>query len=184
MIFTDGAYELVEGRPVASIGGVLFDPASGYCGFFAAELLPKTLKEIGGDSANPIAAVELLAVVCAMEVWFTTCRGRSVLAFVDNDSAKHALVKGGSSTPTLALLCQQVCDREIAGRILAYFERVPSASNIADPPSRGIAPPAVPGWPAIVHEFCRSLPGTGNSRGQFSWGVRDLVCSLASDSPK
>ena len=32
--------------------------------------------------------------------------------------------------------------------IHAYYERVPTSSNVADDPSRAAAPPQLPGWPA------------------------------------
>ena len=80
----------------------------------------------------------------------------------------------------VSLLCEQVCEVEVQARALLFYERVPSASNIADPPSRGRAPPAIPGWPAPVRLSIEDLfplhPGQVPSQG--SWGVRDSALLL------
>ena len=88
-------------------------------------------------SHNPICAVELLAVLCAMRLWRGRLSHRASLCFVDNDPAKHALVRGGSAVFDVASIVQATCELEIAGRMLSYIERVPSSSNPADAPSRG-----------------------------------------------
>lgn len=67
------------------------------------------------------------------ECWFT---GRAVLHYIDNQPACYSLIKGQSDAPdcnrlvfvTLMKLARMRCD--------AWFDYVPSASNIADLPTR------------------------------------------------
>ena len=60
---------------------------------------------------------------------------------VDNDAAKHALVRGTSSiAAATTTICEVVCADEIEQRSLSHWERAPGSINMADPPSRGHRP--------------------------------------------
>ena len=59
-----------------------------------------------------------------------------MLLFVDDDSARHAPIKGGSPSPASAMLVSLFWAEEASLRSFAWVERVASASNIADGPSR------------------------------------------------
>ena len=68
-------------------------------------------------------------------------RGRDVLAFIDNASAKDSLVKADSPHPTtsaLAVSARLACAHLMIG---LWMERVPSCANIADWPSRNLLTP-------------------------------------------
>ena len=67
-------------------------------------------------------------------------KGRPVICFIDNDAARYALIKGSSPTPDSAWLAALYWEREATVGSYSWFERVPSPSNIADAPSRGVAP--------------------------------------------
>ena len=58
------------------------------------------------------------------------------MLFVDNDSARHALIRGGSPSSASAYLVSAFWKAETALLAYVWVERVPSASNIADGPSR------------------------------------------------
>ena len=133
---------------VGSVGGVLLDAAGGSYQFFAATLGPEAMGALSSKAANPIAAVELLACLIALALWANEVRDRAVIGFVDNESAKCALVKGGSAAQDVATICGDVCAAEIALAAVLYWERVPSSSNISDAPSRGARPVALPGLPS------------------------------------
>ena len=130
---------------MGSVGGVLLDAAGGSYQFFAATLGPEAMDALSSKAANPIAAVELLACLIALALWADEVRHRAVIGFVDNEAAKCALVKGGSAAQDVAAICGDVCAAEIALAAVLYWERVPSSSNIADAPSRGARPVALPG---------------------------------------
>ena len=59
-----------------------------------------------------------------------------MVVFVDNDSARHALIKGGSPSPASAQLVGLFWTVEAHLRSFAWIERVASSSNIADGSSR------------------------------------------------
>ena len=75
-------------------------------------------------------------MVVARLAWAERLRGRRVLYFIDNDSARQALIK--SYSPVLASL-RIVLDClkwDMDNQSNAWYARVPTASNIADGPSR------------------------------------------------
>ena len=103
---------------------------------------------------------------------------KAVLAFVDIDPAKHALVRGGSSVRDVAAIVDATCALETRSRMMTYVERVPSASNPADAPSRGESPLAldVLGRAArdSVERDAVAVDGLSEIPGRLCKGVRDL----------
>ena len=78
-------------------------------------------------------------MVLALRAWGSRLAGKHLISFVDNEGSKYSLVRGYSDSPSISFLCglaDAVLDEH---RILAWFSRVPSCSNIADAPSRGEA---------------------------------------------
>ena len=69
-------------------------------------------------------------------MWGTRWRGRRSILFVDNDAARHALIKGYTSSLASARLVASFWEGEAALASYCWVERVPSPSNIADGPSR------------------------------------------------
>ena len=59
-----------------------------------------------------------------------------MLLFMDNDSARHALIRGGSPSAASAHLVGLFWREETLRRAYTWVERVPTASNVADGPSR------------------------------------------------
>ena len=57
--------------------------------------------------------------------------------YIDNEAAKLSLIKGTSPTRDSAWLVNEFWKREAAQESYSWFERVSSASNCADDPSRG-----------------------------------------------
>ena len=56
---------------------------------------------------------------------------------VDNEAAKYALIKGTTCERTAAWITHQYWNKEVELECSSWLERVPSASNCADGPSRG-----------------------------------------------
>ena len=83
-----------------------------------------------------IHQAELLPALIAMQTWGNNLKNKKVILFVDNDAARHALVKGRStnaaSDEILITFWEIVAEHEIQ----IWVERVPSKSNPADGPSR------------------------------------------------
>ena len=68
--------------------------------------------------------------------WGERWRGRRILLFVDNDSARFALIKGYTPSVASARLVAAFWEMEACLASYCWIDRVPSASNIADGPSR------------------------------------------------
>ena len=129
--------------------------------------------------ANPIAPIEALAVLVALAGWEARIQGRSVLAFVDNEGVRACMVSGGSTSAAVAGVVGAAVDREIAAGALVWFERVPSESNLADPPSRGLRPPPLVDWsaPCSDRRTCMMCPALQ------VWGFRGGPDSMGPDRP-
>ena len=80
------------------------------------------------------------------------------MGFVDNEAAKHGLARGTSSVADIAGVLDGIMSVEIEGRMLAYFERVPTMSNIANTPSSGAPCACLPAWPAPAEVGLEVLP--------------------------
>ena len=109
-----------------------------------------------------------------------------MIAFIDNDPAKHAIVRGLAGSPIAAAVVDAICETEILRKMLMYAERVPSVSNPADAPSRGLRPPELSEWPPPVCDTIFPVrswaPQSGCelfTEGLFLGGLRDLPPSSA-----
>ena len=68
--------------------------------------------------------------------WRRFLKNSLLLAFIDNDTAKDALVKGDSPTSAMGALSAQFWREAMAVRVVPWFERVASKSNVIDRVSR------------------------------------------------
>ena len=134
LIFTDAAYE----GGVGSYGIVAVDTGAGEK-YVAGGDLPDWLIEFWHrDSPDQvIGQCEAFAVVLARLAFASMVTGRRTIFFVDNESSREVLVKGSSRSRTLLMLGALFFQLETADGAITWLERVPSASNIADAPSRG-----------------------------------------------
>ena len=57
--------------------------------------------------------------------------------YIDNEAAKYGFIKGSSPTKDSAWLINEFWKQEAEQESFSWFERVPSACNCADDPSRG-----------------------------------------------
>ena len=87
---------------------------------------------------NAIYLLELFAVLASLRKLRPLLRYARLVIFIDNEAAKSALIKGDSSS-TMARWIVGECWHILASTSAhAWFERVPSLSNPADAPSRGL----------------------------------------------
>lgn len=138
LMFTDGAVEPGESNSkVGSVGGVLYDE-DGKATHFFSEVVPDILMNIFlKEAENPIYLVELLAVYIGLILWGGTHPGRYVVAYIDNEASRSALVKAYSSTELGNVLVKLFVKQEDDVQWKTWFGRVCSFSNPADAPSRG-----------------------------------------------
>jgi len=136
VIFTDGACE-GEGRNEVTIGGLIVDPTSGPMECFGLAVPPALVavwKEGGREQV--IGQAEILPVFVAEATWGWRLRGRRVVHYVDNESAKFALIKGTSPQEVSSTILDAFWTLEAKLGTSSWFDRVRSESNPADAPSR------------------------------------------------
>jgi hypothetical protein len=133
LIFTDGACE-PEGT---SVGGVLFSPGN-RPQVFGARLTRSAAASLTSKEGQTqiIGQAEILPVLIAKTIWSEYIAGKKVIYFIDNDSARGALVKGYSPILASLDLVMQCARGDASARSASWYARVPTKSNIADEPSR------------------------------------------------
>ena len=148
LLFVDGAFEPdeVQGH-VGSIGGILLDPIDFTYSFFRARISQQHVDFLLGVAGKTaIFQLELLPVLIGRLLWAERLRNRSLICFCDNDAAKGALISGYSGQPIAIKILTEIAKEDVAGGVLTWYDRVPTASNPADPPSRLCLPEPLPGW--------------------------------------
>ena len=175
IIFSDGAYEEQRGDEAGTIGGVVLDPWTRQYHWYAMAVSPLALAALRRSSENPIVTIELVAIQVGLFLFSAILAERPIIGFVDNEPGRHAIIRGTSGPVEAASVVQEICDLEIAHKLLCYWARVPSPSNLADDPSRGITPAPLPGWPAPQRALCSSFSSSFSTMtGRVKWGLRDL----------
>jgi hypothetical protein len=89
-----------------------------------------------GDKIQVIGQAELLPLALARRQWNVKFRHRRLLGFVDNDSARQALIRGWSPSVSSTKIIQEMLNAEIEDQVWIWYGRVPTHSNPADAPSR------------------------------------------------
>ena len=85
-----------------------------------------------------IFEAETFCAVLSYLMWIKKLTDRNSTLYVDNEGTKFCLMKGFSENAAVDLLCGIFCELEVSAETSCWLSRVPSHSNIADMPSRGI----------------------------------------------
>ena len=140
VVFTDGACEPdATDRYEASVGGVIFGRGE-QPRFFGGRLHESLIERWMVDKKHIIGLVELYAIILARLLWARYIEGRKIIYFVDNMPAMRAVIKGSSKDVLWREVLAKFEELEMSGPSYPWLARVPSKSNIADDPSRGIEP--------------------------------------------
>ena len=133
LVFSDGACEV----ECTSIGAVLIDPL-GICECFGAVMNEATIASWRSSEAQSqvIGQAELFPLLVARLTWQQHLEGRRVIFFIDNESARLALVKAYSPVLASLNIVLQCASFDAKHEISSWYARVPTLSNIADAPSR------------------------------------------------
>lgn len=134
ILYTD-ASDVPERTPRFIVGAVLFDPFDQSLQYSAAEV-PSSTVDRWITKQSYMGQLELLACPFSLSTWKTRLASRSVLLFVDNDSAASNLVKGYSPRLDSAAIVGSFWLEAASLRLQVYIDRVESKSNLADGPSR------------------------------------------------
>jgi hypothetical protein len=86
--------------------------------------------------AQCIGQVELLPVWVALALWGAPSQRSSRFVAINNESARFALISMSSPVAASADIFWSIADLEISLQTLSWYERVPTAINLADGPSR------------------------------------------------
>ena len=121
------------------VAAVLFDGHAGLREFTRWVVDPAVVEEWkrADNSQKVIHQAELLPTLAAVHIWKEELRGRRWIAFIDNDGARAALIGGTSRSRVSAGMVGAFWREAAAASSFPWLERVPSPSNVADPPSRG-----------------------------------------------
>ena len=101
------------------------------------EPIPTTLlDEFLLESQHPIYEMEVLPVILACKIWTKYIAGSPTVFYLDNTAARSACIKGDGANRATRVMLFEFVKLESRFRILSWFGRVPSHSNLADAPSR------------------------------------------------
>ena len=136
LVFTDGAVETgSDGQVEATVGGVIF--ADGQTQTFGSHVDESVLRGWLQELVHPVGLTELYGIVVALKQWQQLLKGRRVIIFCDNWTAIDVYIKGTSSLKLWRQMLLEIETLDSEADNLVWMARVPSSSNVADPPSRG-----------------------------------------------
>jgi hypothetical protein len=136
-VFTDACYERDDQLWPCGLGGVIC--FNGQVQYFSLPV-DKKGRDILGEHCKKqiIFEAETLAALVAFFLWHELFKSQRCLIFVDNEGTKFSLLKGSSDNDTVDFLASYFAELEAKVHSFTWIARVPSKSNIADPPSRNV----------------------------------------------
>ena len=137
----------------------LFEP-NGEVRVFGCNVDESLLEQWLQEFSHPIGLIELYAIAVAYNLWGPRLRNQKVLFFGDNWAANDTFIKGTSSVKAWRNLLPQLERLDDSYNAMAWMARVPSTSNIADPPSRGSIAELKMYAPLVESHI--TCPGTNN----------------------
>ena len=121
----------------AGIGAVLLNGRGEAIRFISEEVPAGVLKIIQAETKHVITALEVLPVYFVRVAWNTEMVHRRCFIFVDNDGARHSLLRCTSGSQSVLRVLRKVVLLQAEWPCFTWYSRVPSPANIADDPSRG-----------------------------------------------
>lgn len=136
-LFTDASFSPDTAKWPCGLGGVLVDAAGCQVAAFSCSLDLDELSLLGyPEKSTVIFEAELLALLVGLTLWKDELRNKPCVCYVDNNATRDVSIAGKARTqPGLALVSELLLLEDEIG-LSAWYARVPSASNIADGPSR------------------------------------------------
>eukprot|EP00435_Cladocopium_sp_Y103_P072858 s580_g41.t1 len=135
LVFSDGACE-GEVQKEGMIGAVLISPNGAVSRYFSEKVPNSFMQSLSQTSNHPIFEVELLPVLCSLQLWSRFLSNSQCVFYIDNEAAKGALLHGATSTVYGQHLIREFVVKEMECQVKVWFSRVPTSSNLADKPSR------------------------------------------------
>lgn len=137
VIFTDACYERNDSSWPCGLGGVIV--AENSVAYFSVAV-DQEMRALLGENVKKqiIFEVETLAAVLSLSLWRSSFGSKCMILFVDNEGTKFSLLKGVSDNACVDRMAETFAKLECDLHAMIWIARVPSKSNIADPPSRGV----------------------------------------------
>ena len=132
LVFTDGSWD----GTYAGIGAAVIDTLTDERMVYAGEVPSELTKAWSRTSSQIISQIELFALVLIRWIWKEKMTDRRCIFFIDNEAARYAAIKGSSDNLAMRNLMRAFLALDLTHPMFAWIERVPSKSNVADPPSR------------------------------------------------
>ena len=133
VIYTDGAYENEDG----TWGAVVFIPDLGINTIHWGTVQHELLEHWRSTGISQlISQIELFVVLLVKFEYGQRLSNKSAIYFIDNEAARYSLIKGASPSDTMYSICKCIAHLDAKHPTADWYERVPSASNISDLPSR------------------------------------------------
>ena len=135
-VFTDAAFE--SEALTGGLGAVLLSSSGEVIRWAGQNLDPSFMASIiAEDQKQFIGELETLAVLAAISMWKDWLAAKHVVFFIDNEASRFCILKGYSKNPCISKMVHALATLEEEVGCFAWYARVPSEANIADPPSRG-----------------------------------------------
>ena len=135
-IFSDGACEGSQ-RGHVTVGAVCYDSSDKTSVMFGTRVDQDVVAFWQSEgNIQTIGQAELLPVLMARTKFQEMLRHRRVFVFIDNDAARHGLIKGCSDSFASDAIIRKVVQLDATAQNWIWYARVPSASNPGDGPSR------------------------------------------------
>ena len=132
-IFMDGACEPEKG--FGGIGAVLVSPSGIRVAYFGTLILAAAMQALLRFSENPIYYLEILPLLVSVATWAEYLEGSQLVMYLDNDAARHSMIRCHAEASYVDRTIQRFLRFETELQLRLWFGRVPTSSNIADPPS-------------------------------------------------
>ena len=141
-LFTDGSCDPDPESPFgikAAYVAVMYDPEDKSTETFGQTMSQPLLRLLSaeGNKQQIVGQAELVPCHAAQILWTQRLQGRRIVLHIHNEAARFGLIKGTSPTRDSAWLINSFWAAEARHGSNTWIERVPSASNCADGPSRG-----------------------------------------------
>ena len=134
LVFTDAAFK----GGVSTYGVVIIDQVSSKREVFGGEIAQHLTDFWLQWGSQVIAQAEAFAMLIARIAFRSVLHNRRVIFFLDNESCRYSRIKTLSDSQSLMRIIQLFHQSSEIDHAIMWVERVPSDSNIADLPSRGL----------------------------------------------
>lgn len=163
LVFTDACYECASESWPCGLSDVIY--AGRMVAYFSLPVNAKLRSLLGEQSKKQIIfEAETLAAILSVFLRRDLFVNKRVILFVDNEGTKFSVLKGMSANACADLMAELFATLESELHSSIWISRVPSKSNVADMPSRGIKQ-----MPILAHAIDVSQSWSSSLK---KWGIR------------